>query len=354
MGLNDMNGRIQDAVTGRFLSPDPTIPDPGFTQSYNRYSYVNNNPLTFTDPTGFADSPRAIEWPTDQPVLGSLIGGGNGFNTPGVISIPGAQFSWGGNDSGGNQGDWNGNGGDGGQDGGALLGGALAGTGQSGSEGLPGVTVNGHLPLASIDPSIVSVFVAGLERSFAAQSQGGWWLRAKPWLKVGLLAASMSIITAVVPEGPGEAYDAAVAPELAAAFGEATTAEGTLAEAGALSDINALGGTMNCVACAREADLMLRGLPYGTASLTGPASISELGTGWASVSGEMEVGSILSRAGNGSTGIVFGESLSGGVGHVWNAVNNGGVINFLDAQAGAGGLGNFTLFRNFQFLLTSP
>jgi RHS repeat-associated protein len=54
MGLNDMNGRIQDAVTGRFLSPDPYISSPGNTQSYNRYSYVLNNPLTLTDPSGFA------------------------------------------------------------------------------------------------------------------------------------------------------------------------------------------------------------------------------------------------------------------------------------------------------------
>jgi RHS repeat-associated protein len=53
MYLNHMNGRIQDAITGRFLSPDPNVPDPGNTQSWNRYSYVNNNPLTFTDPTGF-------------------------------------------------------------------------------------------------------------------------------------------------------------------------------------------------------------------------------------------------------------------------------------------------------------
>ncbi len=53
MGLNDMNGRIQDAVTGRFLSPDPYIEDPNNTQSFNRYSYVLNNPLSRTDPTGF-------------------------------------------------------------------------------------------------------------------------------------------------------------------------------------------------------------------------------------------------------------------------------------------------------------
>jgi len=53
MGLIHMNGRIQDAVTGRFLSPDPTIPNPMFTQSFNRYSYVNNNPLSYIDPSGF-------------------------------------------------------------------------------------------------------------------------------------------------------------------------------------------------------------------------------------------------------------------------------------------------------------
>lgn len=55
MGLNDMNGRIQDAVTGRFLSPDPFVPDPLNTQSYNRYSYVMNNPLTWIDPSGYEE-----------------------------------------------------------------------------------------------------------------------------------------------------------------------------------------------------------------------------------------------------------------------------------------------------------
>ena len=54
MGLNHMNGRVQDAILGRFLSADPHIPDPSNAQSYNRYTYVNNNPLTFVDPTGFA------------------------------------------------------------------------------------------------------------------------------------------------------------------------------------------------------------------------------------------------------------------------------------------------------------
>ena len=56
MGLNDMVGRVQDAITGRFLSADPTIPDPSNPQSYNRYGYTVNNPLTYIDPTGFDDT----------------------------------------------------------------------------------------------------------------------------------------------------------------------------------------------------------------------------------------------------------------------------------------------------------
>ena len=57
MGLNHMNGRIEDSVTGRFLSADPYGSQPANTQSWNRYSYVNNNPLTLVDPTGFDDCP---------------------------------------------------------------------------------------------------------------------------------------------------------------------------------------------------------------------------------------------------------------------------------------------------------
>jgi RHS repeat-associated protein len=53
MGLNHMNGRVQDSVTGRFLSPDPHIPNRAITADYNRYSYVRNNPLSHIDPTGF-------------------------------------------------------------------------------------------------------------------------------------------------------------------------------------------------------------------------------------------------------------------------------------------------------------
>jgi hypothetical protein len=50
-----MNGRVYDPVIGRFLSADLFVNHPFNSQSFNRYSYVLNNPLSLTDPTGYAD-----------------------------------------------------------------------------------------------------------------------------------------------------------------------------------------------------------------------------------------------------------------------------------------------------------
>ena len=47
-----MNARLYDPTIGRFLSADTVIQAPYDSQSYNRYSYVRNNPLKYTDPTG--------------------------------------------------------------------------------------------------------------------------------------------------------------------------------------------------------------------------------------------------------------------------------------------------------------
>lgn len=48
-----MGGRIYDASIGRFMQADPFIQAPNNTQNYNRYSYVLNNPMSYTDPSGF-------------------------------------------------------------------------------------------------------------------------------------------------------------------------------------------------------------------------------------------------------------------------------------------------------------
>jgi RHS repeat-associated protein len=54
VGLIHMQGRIYDARLGRFVQADPIVQDATDLQAYNRYSYVRNNPLTLTDPSGFS------------------------------------------------------------------------------------------------------------------------------------------------------------------------------------------------------------------------------------------------------------------------------------------------------------
>ena len=50
----NMDGRMYDPVLGRFLSPDPYVQAPDFTQNFNRYSYCLNNPLVYVDEDGEA------------------------------------------------------------------------------------------------------------------------------------------------------------------------------------------------------------------------------------------------------------------------------------------------------------
>jgi RHS repeat-associated protein len=49
-GLINMNARLYDPILGRMLSPDNLVGSG--SQGFNRYSYANNNPLKFTDPSG--------------------------------------------------------------------------------------------------------------------------------------------------------------------------------------------------------------------------------------------------------------------------------------------------------------
>ena len=52
LGLINMNARLYDPETARFLSADSFIQDPNLTLSHNRYIYALNNPLKYTDPSG--------------------------------------------------------------------------------------------------------------------------------------------------------------------------------------------------------------------------------------------------------------------------------------------------------------
>ncbi|MGE0097845.1 MAG: RHS repeat-associated core domain-containing protein, partial [Hydrogenophaga sp.] len=52
--------RIYDPLIGRFMSADPFIQAPGNLQSYNRYAYVLNNPLAYTDPSGYISLKKLV------------------------------------------------------------------------------------------------------------------------------------------------------------------------------------------------------------------------------------------------------------------------------------------------------
>jgi RHS repeat-associated protein len=51
-GLYYYGARYYDPVTGRFVSADTIVLSPGNPQALNRYSYVYNNPVKYTDPSG--------------------------------------------------------------------------------------------------------------------------------------------------------------------------------------------------------------------------------------------------------------------------------------------------------------
>jgi len=58
-----MNGRVYDPLLGRCMTAHPFVQSPNFLQSFNRYSYVFNNPLRAVDPEGFSTAPiRFCEW----------------------------------------------------------------------------------------------------------------------------------------------------------------------------------------------------------------------------------------------------------------------------------------------------
>jgi RHS repeat-associated protein len=72
-GLDNFEARYNSSVIGRFMSPDPENAgaEQINPQSWNMYSYVLNNPLSFTDPTGL--DPCDDNNPTCTP------GTGNGY-----------------------------------------------------------------------------------------------------------------------------------------------------------------------------------------------------------------------------------------------------------------------------------
>ena len=100
LNLIHMNGRIYDPALARFMTPDAIVQDPLNLQSYNRYSYVLNNPYAYTDPSGqflefvvaffvveAAKQLGLIDRNTARAIQGLVIGAG--FATGGPFALSG-------------------------------------------------------------------------------------------------------------------------------------------------------------------------------------------------------------------------------------------------------------------------
>jgi RHS repeat-associated protein len=102
IGLIHMNGRLYDPEIGRFLQADPIIQEPLNGQNYNRYGYVQNNPLSYTDPTGFSWWTKwrrpiiglvaaiAVPWAAGELMTGyaTAVGADTTFASLGTMSAP--------------------------------------------------------------------------------------------------------------------------------------------------------------------------------------------------------------------------------------------------------------------------
>ncbi len=78
LGIYHYNARFYSPKLGRFLSADRIVPDPANPQDLNRYSYVRNSPLRYTDPSGHKCVGESAECLNDN--TGRLINGVGTFN----------------------------------------------------------------------------------------------------------------------------------------------------------------------------------------------------------------------------------------------------------------------------------
>ncbi len=128
---------------------------------------------------------------------------------------------------------------------------------------------------------------------------------------------------------------------------------GASTQAGTIRNVNAVGGTMNCVNCVVATDATLAG-QAASALPGGPYRISILekhyGTSFGAPGSISSITDAMSAAGPGARGIVFG-SRGSEVGHVFNVANQNGVVQFLDGQTGHAA--TLDGFNHFQLLRTN-
>lgn len=334
LALVHLNGRIYDPITSRMISADPTVPDPSDTQHLNRYTYVSNNALTFVDPSGF--SGLTAMGRGDWQVVYNSKADGPAFDRSG------------------------------------------------GTNGMKLTTASTSSPTekplsdAEMMEKAKQLEIERKAREAAAQSvtagdvASNLWNSGDNWIGMtrNLVTAAgtttwnfLNLLGAGVSgdsQWAADSVDALLNKDGGATVATAMLVAGklsappVLAEAGSIRNVNVVGGKMNCVNCVVATDATLAGRP-ASALGGGPFRINVLERvfgGRFGPPGSIEkAAEALSAAGPGARGIVFGSRGSGEVGHVFNAVNQKGVVRFLDGQTGQAA--SLEGYKSFQLLRTN-
>jgi len=205
---------------------------------------------------------------------------------------------------------------------------------------------------ASVPESLLRTMLSGLPQ-FALLAGGATAIDVAPGL---VAAAGSAAADKVVADPAGSARTAGQV--ICGAVGSCVGGELTVPIGS--TKVNPLGGTTNCINCSVAGDAVLSGAP--AIALDGPArSVGKLltsplngftGRQFIRVSGRAEVEEILSHAGPGARGIIYGDRGTGIQGHVFNAANQGGAVNIVDFQLGAEG--SFDGYVSVFLLVTNP
>jgi hypothetical protein len=157
---------------------------------------------------------------------------------------------------------------------------------------------------------------------------------------LGLFATFAQSLRGLFGSGPVSTTGPPASAPAASAGTGAQPAAGAVSGAGGvrnehpLSQVNPTGGTTNCVNCALSLDATLSGAPSCAmpGCVTSPRLLQQMyGRGfYGTTSGHLT--NELRQAGNGARGIVLIPGTPNS--HVINAINQGGVVKYLDGQIG--------------------